>query len=259
MSVGEDFFFWSVRSWPGDLGSVYQRVGMWWKRRGAPDKHRWQSGKLSSISRTMADQMLSVRTQPADIRLLSFTSQTWFMAAINLPQQTLITLPLQGFSTVTIVTMMWVGKEVFLRVLVSKYGLPHEVTRGYLRPSIAQIPNSRPEVQIRKYPEGCSDEDDGSTLWRVDRKQASSVLYLGGLHGYLVQLPFWKRGESEALRHTASKWVEPETEFRSLVSFLLCAVGGLLKQRTMNAYFLSWMFCDKTHHFEHGYSSQFYL
>lgn len=154
---------------------------------------------------------------------------------------------------------MWVGKEVFLRVLVSKYGLPHEVTRGYLWPRIAQIPKSRPEVQIRKYPEGCSDEEDGSTLWRVDRKQASSVLYLGGLHGYLVQLPFWKRGESEALRHTASKWVEPETEFRSLVSFLLYIVGGLLKQRTMNAYFLSWMFCDKTHHFEHGYSSHFYL
>jgi len=46
----------------------------------------------------MVDQMMSGITQLADIWLLSFTSPTWIMAAVNLPQQSLITLPLQDFS-----------------------------------------------------------------------------------------------------------------------------------------------------------------
>lgn len=47
-----------------------------------------------------------------------------------------------------------------------------------------------------------------------------------------------KEGENESLRPTASEWVEPDTDFRALVTFLHYIVGGLLKQRTMNGYFL---------------------
>lgn len=50
--------------------------------------------------------MMPGKTQNADLRLFSFTPQTLIMAAINLPQQSLVALPLWDFSVVTRVTMM---------------------------------------------------------------------------------------------------------------------------------------------------------
>lgn len=64
------------------------------------------------------------------------------------------------------------GEEILLRVLLSKFGLPHEVTKGYLGPRIAQIPQSRPEAQTRKYLEGCSNEKNCSTL---EHRQETSL------------------------------------------------------------------------------------
>lgn len=82
------------------------------------------------------------------------------------------------------------GEKTLLQVLLSKY----EDTKGYLGPSIAQIPKPRPGAQTCKYLEGCSNEKDCSTLG-PDRKQASGVLYLGGLHAYPVQWSIDKEGE----------------------------------------------------------------
>lgn len=89
-------------------------------------RSRWQAqvGIMKPVQdhRTLVGQMMSRKIQQADIQLLSLTPRTLNMAAINFPQQSLITLPLKEFSAVTRMTIIWVWKEMLLSFTLRIWG-----------------------------------------------------------------------------------------------------------------------------------------